>query len=486
MEMEADDAEDLSFSGYSHVNVEKMAELDMDDDADFISVLKRGKRKPTNSYVSFGPDNKRSDGRNTPPPNIVESLDHGVVLLEGISLDANCSFVAKVLHLMKFSYISVRQQGRNRVRVELESVKEAYSILERVELNQAGLSARIPLAILQVKGVIKGVHISYNMDEFSQADSDVKIQSVNRIMVKNDDGTQRPTETCVVVFQGRVLPATIALYGFRYQVSPYIGRVIQCFSCSHFSHVSSQCRSKKRCYKCGGSHEGKDCKSTILTCPNCAGPHAATDRYNCPRFQAAQKEYNARIQRENGTGPSASSPVSLPAPVLSEFPVLNGSPPKSLAPVLAEISSASVSTSPVSKPAEVSPSPKARPVSLVAKRLRNKKVQDVLEGKSPKLKGTVPVGLDGETTSRAPHVSTAPPVSTASHVSTAPVTSDVRVGLLERVFLSILRHICCNFLSMAENVYQGIETVVLQFMQGELFKTLKGAITSATSSTGWF
>ena len=45
--------------------------------------------------------------------------------------------------------------------------------------------------------------------------------------------------------------------------------VDRCFNCLNLDHRSSDCKSKKRCHKCGNEHDGKDCTAATKTCPIC-------------------------------------------------------------------------------------------------------------------------------------------------------------------------------------------------------------------------
>lgn len=63
-----------------------------------------------------------------------------------------------------------------------------------------------------------------------------------------------------------------------------------CYRCSRFGHLSKNCKDKECCYKCGGEHEGRDCRRE-WDCPNCrrvgvgreSRRHAANDR-KCPVY----------------------------------------------------------------------------------------------------------------------------------------------------------------------------------------------------------
>lgn len=72
----------------------------------------------------------------------------------------------------------------------------------------------------------------------------------------------------------------------------------QCFKCHKYGHVAKYCKSAAICHKCGGGHEGKDCSSTTLDCPNCKikgktpRGHTARDKL-CPIYrEKAEQQKN--------------------------------------------------------------------------------------------------------------------------------------------------------------------------------------------------
>lgn len=62
-------------------------------------------------------------------------------------------------------------------------------------------------------------------------------------------------------------------------------KILQCYRCQGFGHLSTRCNYAYKCVKCAGDHgpancrrDGKDSKSVALKCANCDGDHAATYR----------------------------------------------------------------------------------------------------------------------------------------------------------------------------------------------------------------
>ena len=82
------------------------------------------------------------------------------------------------------------------------------------------------------------------------------------------------------------------VYDFRDRYYPMV-----CYYCQRYGHHSNNCKAKTSgentvCYKCSGSHEGKNCRNTIKKCINCVrnkkpepNNHYAND-YKCPVYEA--------------------------------------------------------------------------------------------------------------------------------------------------------------------------------------------------------
>lgn len=90
-----------------------------------------------------------------------------------------------------------------------------------------------------------------------------------------------PTQTVVLTFDGQALPSKVFAFYSSLPVDQYVYPTIQCFNCCRFGHTRLQCRSKPRCFKCGGEHDGTSCSSESFSCINCSGTHKATESI-CP------------------------------------------------------------------------------------------------------------------------------------------------------------------------------------------------------------
>jgi hypothetical protein len=90
---------------------------------------------------------------------------------------------------------------------------------------------------------------------------------------------------------------TLICGGFHLGFSRYrverkleIPKVVQCYKCQQFGHISKFCSAAPRCLMCGEEHEhkpGDKCMKAIK-CANCGGNHVSSYR-GCPYFKHAQE-----------------------------------------------------------------------------------------------------------------------------------------------------------------------------------------------------
>ena len=91
----------------------------------------------------------------------------------------------------------------------------------------------------------------------------------------------------------------IFIDSFYYQPYEFVQRgirIIRCFNCQKFGHLSGNCNSKTACKHCSEEHKNETCtnKESESKCSNCKGTHDA-DSLNCPIYiKQKQVVYDAR------------------------------------------------------------------------------------------------------------------------------------------------------------------------------------------------
>lgn len=171
-----------------------------------------------------------------------------------------------------------------RIKIVLSSSKAANFLIKQSFWEPKGLGCYIPNFLLFRQGIIRNVDPTLSENEIVEcAESEYKIIGVRRIFKKINEG-RRPLPVINVTFRGQSLPNIIKILGVICSVEPYIKRVVQCFRCLLYGHISKTCNYKgQRCEFCAGSHEkDKQCDGPIV-CIHCEGNHKSTDS-SCPEF----------------------------------------------------------------------------------------------------------------------------------------------------------------------------------------------------------
>uniref|UniRef100_A0A2A4J3N7 BED-type domain-containing protein n=2 Tax=Heliothis virescens TaxID=7102 RepID=A0A2A4J3N7_HELVI len=184
----------------------------------------------------------------------------------------------------------VKKVGRNRVSVEFSSPQDANSFIINAILSKNSYVAAIPTFNITRMGVVTGVPSDISEEEAktylsvpSGCGQILKVRRINRKIFRDGITEFKPTETCVITFDGQVLPNRIYCCYTSLPVVQYVYPTIQCRKCCRFGHVELVCRSKPRCCKCGHDHPGDGCNisESEAFCVLCSGNHFANSK-SCP------------------------------------------------------------------------------------------------------------------------------------------------------------------------------------------------------------
>lgn len=200
-------------------------------------------------------------------------------------------YIGKIIYRSDFQHksniLNISSVGKSKVKILVDNALIANKLLSFNLINSNELETYIPDFNLYKSGVIKNIDISVsNEDIVDESKSEFKIiearRLTKRIMIEGKIQIKQ-LETCVLKFEGQLLPKYIYLYGTRCEVNIYIPPVVQCFNCLLYGHMSKQCRSKQRCSRCQAPHASKDCDVDEPKCLFCKGDHSSTYR-KCPEF----------------------------------------------------------------------------------------------------------------------------------------------------------------------------------------------------------
>lgn len=83
--------------------------------------------------------------------------------------------------------------------------------------------------------------------------------------------------------------------------------VLRCYKCCGYNHFAKDCNNGMSCRKCGGEHDGRECKEKVKRCANCTRhckkyninyidvEHESTD-YRCPIYKNIMEKASRNIQ----------------------------------------------------------------------------------------------------------------------------------------------------------------------------------------------
>uniref|UniRef100_A0A6P7FN45 Uncharacterized protein LOC114329509 n=1 Tax=Diabrotica virgifera virgifera TaxID=50390 RepID=A0A6P7FN45_DIAVI len=242
--------------------------------------------------------NKYSQGDQGPYFVFMQNKEGNIGRLHRI---ATARLILGAVPAIKDNIVNINIIGKNKIKIECNTYKSANILVECKKLIERNYDLYIPNFFTQKSGVIKGVDKNISENELKgiivPRYGNFKVINVKRIKRKENDQLVE-TGTIVVSFRGQMIPKQVIIERMIYQVEPYVPRVIQCLNCIRYGHVTSQCRGKKRCSKCGQEHDSDVCDLTDPTCILCFGNHSALDRNKCAEFEK-QKGIKYIMANEN-------------------------------------------------------------------------------------------------------------------------------------------------------------------------------------------
>lgn len=200
--------------------------------------------------------------------------------------------IAKLIYEEKFKGLkTINRKGKNRVGVEFGSYTDANSFLHVFKEKQ-NFNVYIPKHRVSCKGIIRNVDLDLN-DKVALKIINVRLPDCKLLEVRrfnrraiDKEGKQcfLPTGTLCLTFSGINMPREVDIFGLNFQVSPFVGPVIQCYNCLLYGHTKKLCRAKTKCFGCGQQEHGKD-KVCVSKCYHCdSQEHLSTSKL-CPEYK---------------------------------------------------------------------------------------------------------------------------------------------------------------------------------------------------------
>lgn len=172
--------------------------------------------------------------------------------------------------------------GRSAVMVQ--STSDDLSRLPREKLEQAGLTVqpnnklRPRLAIYGVPAElsaeeVKAALLAQNFDGETRNHVEKDLQVLFKFGKRDQKSVHWIVETSAENRKLVVDKERLYIDWYSCRVHDHV-RVVRCYRCQKFGHLSKDCRSEIQCGHCAGSHESRDCPNKGAT-PKCA---------NCTRY----------------------------------------------------------------------------------------------------------------------------------------------------------------------------------------------------------
>lgn len=205
--------------------------------------------------------------------------------------------VGHILHkkLCVKNIISIKSVGRNRIKVHLNSTKDANALVSNKLLEAENLRAFIPNHLLEKKGLIRGVDTFFDTNYLkSNIISNVNILELQRMQRKTEKEGKEiyvPKQTIIITFEGNTLPNEVVINSVMFPVELFYGKVTQCYFCLKYGHISKQCRSTNSlCISCGKlKSENHTCLETDTFCIHCKTNDHNSVSKKCAFFEKQKK-----------------------------------------------------------------------------------------------------------------------------------------------------------------------------------------------------
>ena len=199
--------------------------------------------------------------------------------------------IAKLLHLKKVVYAFTTARGNTHL--EFLTVEEADIVLESWNPDFFGGDSATRKANNKTNehsALIRGVPLKLDNNEVAQhLDNNFPGIKARRFV----KAVKLALQTVELSFPSKLLYVKdisdgILLDALFYQPVEFVQqgiRIIRCYKCQTFGHMSSNCHSKESCKHCADEHSVAKCtnKDKQAKYNNCKGNHEADDAY-CPAY----------------------------------------------------------------------------------------------------------------------------------------------------------------------------------------------------------
>ena len=184
------------------------------------------------------------------------------------------------------------KNSRNSTIIQTDELDDYNKVLELIDESNYNYHTYTPR---------QGKTHAFVMRGYCEADTDqilsdlqklkINVQKVHKM--KSKATTTDPEHNYLVITDNKHTLTTMRPINALNHIRIYWERrkndkkITQCMRCQKWGHAASNCRRQIACVICAGEHGAKDCprpKTHKPTCANCAGPHTACNRQECPVY----------------------------------------------------------------------------------------------------------------------------------------------------------------------------------------------------------
>lgn len=233
-----------------------------------------------------------------------------IVYIESQDKNAGKMHYMKLARILKEADVTgireIKPLGKNRIELTTNTWQQANTVVHSKRLKDMGLNTYIPTFKAKAKGLARTIDPELTEEEILKeirTSNGSKVEKVQRIKIRDRDDASKLINSgrIVLTFSANTVPDYVYLFHTRVKVEPYIGKLIQCYKCFRFHHLSLQCSLKAPiCCNCGNSqHTSEACtiEEEQYKCINCKGNHRATHK-DCP-YRKQQFEIKKLVVRRN-------------------------------------------------------------------------------------------------------------------------------------------------------------------------------------------
>lgn len=200
--------------------------------------------------------------------------------------------------------------GNGRTTLQVNSIKDFEKAKEFLTNRAYRFFTHTPSELKPLHMVMKGIPPSVSPEDVEE---DLRTLNFNVLKVtpfiKKEGGVETTLSTMSIHFDKGTQASLV--YKIRaichccvtWEKYKNKSKIMQCFKCLKFGHISVNCEREQRCLKCAGYHSVKDCiVEDVVKCANCGEEHVATTK-SCPKYPKVDTEKTKKEERKKPPNP---------------------------------------------------------------------------------------------------------------------------------------------------------------------------------------